>query len=220
MLTPAQRHRIKVEAAQQAAATPDNAPQTSEISMLMRAALAEDRRRLHDIQSIERKIEVKAQLLPHYQPYIDGVLESGTGAADEVISTMMIWHLDCGDFPRALEIAEYVLSNNLPAPDAHKRTPATILAEEMADAALRAHASNAEPMAIDPLLNAYELTANADMPDQVRAKLNKALGFAHRDSNQPERALQHLQRALELDSKSGVKTEITKLEKQLKESAG
>lgn len=38
--------------------------------MLMQ--LAEHRRRLKQIQSIERKIEVKRQLLPEYAAYIQG----------------------------------------------------------------------------------------------------------------------------------------------------
>lgn len=216
MTTPASRHRKKVAAALQAAAAAPAQAQTGDQYLIMRAALTEDRRRLSDIQSIERKILVKAELLPNYQPYIDGVLEAGSGAQDEVLMTLMVWHLDVGEVERALEIAAYALKHELSAPDNYQRTPATIIAEEVAEHYLRL-AANDEQLnaAVANLQLTQQLTAQHDMPDQVRAKLLKALGFATRDAGATKQALEALRRALELDERSGVKTELAKLEKQL-----
>ncbi|MCB4346246.1 hypothetical protein LA345_20305 [Burkholderia vietnamiensis] len=57
-----------------------------------------------------------------------------------------------------------------------------------------------------------ELTAEADMHDQVRAKLCKALGYAVQEAD-PPRALDYLRRALSLNDRVGVKKDIDRLSK-------
>ncbi|HBB1350363.1 TPA: terminase, partial [Escherichia coli] len=61
-----------------------------------------------------------------------------------------------------------------------------------------------------------ELTATADMPDEVRAKLHKITGLFLRDAGDAAGALAHLQRATQLDCQAGVKKEIERLERELK----
>lgn len=216
MLTPARRHRLRVASAKESEATAAGMAQNGDAYEFMRAALTEDRRRLSDIQSIQSKVELKNTLLENYQPYVDGVLESGNGAKDDVVSTLMIWHVDCGEIASALKIAAYVLKHDMAAPDNYERTSATIIAEEVADYYLRKSASQ-ELIGDDILLinSAVAMTTGHDMPDQVRAKLLKAQGLALRDSESFEPALEALKKALELDVKAGVKAEINKLEKQL-----
>ena len=58
-----------------------------------------------------------------------------------------------------------------------------------------------------------QLTEAADMHDQVRAKLHKALGYVAEKGGDGKAALEHLCRALELDSRAGVKQDIARLEK-------
>ena len=103
----------------------------------MKAALIEDRRRLSDIQSIERKIEAKRGMLPVYQPYIAGVLESGAGAQDDVLMTLMVWYLDIGDIASAVPIAAYAIKHNLSPADQYQRSVVAIFAEESSDTLLR-----------------------------------------------------------------------------------
>lgn len=217
MTSPARRHFQQAQAAKAAGATPAHEPQKGDAHDLMQMALVEDRRRLHDIQSIERKIEVKAELLPNYQPYIDGVLEAGQGAQDDVLMTLMIWHLDVADIERGLTIATYALQHGLETPDQHKRTTATLVAEEIADHYLRLN-DNLHDNALALLEQTEALTRDHDMHDQVRAKLFKALGQAQRDSD-PATALVSLKRALELNDKVGVKKDIERLERELKNTA-
>ncbi|MFX8102743.1 phage terminase small subunit, partial [Acinetobacter baumannii] len=79
------------------------------------------------IQSTENKIKLKAELLPTYAPYIDGILEAQSGVQDEILTEMMIWNIDTSNFSRALQIAEYVLVHNLALPDRFERTPACVI---------------------------------------------------------------------------------------------
>lgn len=216
MLSPAKKHWLKVRAANEAAKAATDKPQTGDQYQLMKVALIEDRRRLHDIQSIERKIEVKKDLMPQYLPYIDGVLAAGTGAEDDVLMTLMIWLLDIGDMDKGLEVADYALTHKLSSPDNYQRTTAAIVAEEIAEYYLRKVAAKQSICeGVDKLALTSKLTESHDMPDQVKAKLCKALGLALRDCNNFDAAIIQLKRALELDERSGVKSEIAKLEKEL-----
>jgi len=48
----------------------------------MARKLDDDRRRLKDIQSTERKIDVKREILPDYDDYVAGVLAGNAGVQD------------------------------------------------------------------------------------------------------------------------------------------
>lgn len=72
---------------------------------------------------------------------------------------------------------------------------------------------------IELLIDTLTLTDAEDMPDQVRAKLHKIIGLVLRDSGKPEQALFHLKRAFQLDSRSGVKKDIERLETALRKAA-
>ena len=51
----------------------------------MLAKLQQDQFRLKQVQSTEGKAKLKAELLPEYVPYIEGVLSAGQGAQDDVL---------------------------------------------------------------------------------------------------------------------------------------
>src|SRR5690625_1567311 len=102
MTSPARRHWLKATAAAQAAEAEQHQPQTGDAYEIMKATLIEDRRRLHDVHSVERKVELKRELLPQYQEYVEGVLEAGQGAQDDVLATLMVWHLDVGNLQQAV----------------------------------------------------------------------------------------------------------------------
>ncbi|PBO43328.1 phage terminase small subunit, partial [Escherichia coli] len=129
--------------------------------------------------------------------------------------TVMLWRLDTGDIAGALEIARYALKYGLTMPGKHRRTPPYMFTEEVALAAMRAHAAG-ESVDTRLLTDTLELTATADMPDEVRAKLHKITGLFLRDAGDAAGALAHLQRATQLDCQAGVKKEIERLERELK----
>jgi hypothetical protein len=177
---------------------------------LMLAKLATDRRRLKDVQSIERKRLVKLEVLPEYADYVAGALEGGRGAQDDVLVTVMVWRIDVGDHAGALAIAAYALTHGLTLPDQYERTLATAVAEEFAESALLALKAK-QGFQVELLYQVADLTDKHDMPDVVRAKLYKAIGYAL--DEYPSLALPYLRRALELHDKIGVKQDITRLEK-------
>lgn len=128
--------------------------------------------------------------------------------------TVMLWRLDAGDITGAIEIARYALRFGLSMPENHSRTTPYMLAEEVALAATRARIAG-EPVDAAQLLCVIGLTAEADMPDEVRARLHKVTGLTLRDAGQPENALSHLQRALQLDTNAGVRKDIETLTREL-----
>ena len=220
-LTPAQRHLQRHTAATlqrtDAEAKPDARYATAYELQLMQ--LAEHRRQLKAIQSIERKVELKHKLLPEYDAWIDGTLQADHGAQDEVLATLLVWHIDCASYPRALQIAEYALRHGLVLPDRYERTLACVLAEEIADAQLKAHDAG-QFIELTTVHRAIELTDAHDMPDEVRAKLLKARGIARLGKGDGyailTAALTDLRRAHVLHDKCGVKKLIEVTERKLK----
>jgi hypothetical protein len=215
MKTPAQRHfeQVRAElAATAAAAEGATSMAGSSVYELMLAKLHTDRRRLKAIQSVERKVDVKRELLPDYVEYVDGVLAGGRGAQDEVLVNVMVWRIDVGDVPGALAIAAYALEHGIKMPDQYDRTLATVVAEEVADRALEALKAE-QPFDFGLLLEVAKLTDAHDMHDQVRAKLYKAIGLSLQSD--PATALPYLERALQLFDRIGVKKDIARLLQQL-----
>lgn len=219
MLSPAQAHLMRVEAAR---ATANAAPgavvdaSTSRAHSLMRTKLDTDRRRLKQVQSVERKVAIKREILGDYDDYVSGVLASGQGVQDDVMGYVLTWRIDVGDYTGALDVARYVLDHNLSLPDRFERTPATLVAEEPAVQALKAYDAG-KPFDVGVLQTILALTASRDMPDQVRAKLHFAIG-RHLAAKAPQTALEHLRRAVELHDKVGAKKDMEQLERRLRQT--
>lgn len=230
-MSPAKRHFLRVTAAQEAASTAADQPMAgSGAYELQMAQLHQHYQQLKGIQSTQAKEELKAKLLPDYAPYIAGVLASGQGAQDEVVATIMVWRLDAGDYQGGLEIAAYVLKHGLTMPpDRFARKVPCLVAEEIAEAALKALKAGGT-FDISVLAEADRLTAGEDMPDEVRAKLMLAMGrvaAAQVDPEKPNTADAHnlevarhfLTRALELHDKCGGKRDLELVDRQLKKHA-
>lgn len=217
MSSPARKHFMRLSAAVSQAAESQTPAQANQYELML-AKLANDRRRLHEVQSMERKAEVKRELLPDYAPWIQGVLEGNQGVQDDVLMTVMVWRVDAGDIAGAVQIARYAIQHDLSMPDQYKRTTACLIAEEVADGAIKTIAAG-NKVDVASLIDIVGLTQNQDMPDEVRAKLHKAVGYAFMESDK-EKALGNLQRALALHEKVGVKKDIEKLERELKNAAG
>ncbi|WP_321939828.1 phage terminase small subunit [Paraburkholderia sp. J8-2] len=232
MSTPARRHQARVRAEQAAAsAAPGRSLAGASHYELMLAKLAADRRRLKALQSVARKVEVKREVLPEYADYVSGALKGGRGAQDDVLTTVMIWRVDAGDYAGALDIARYALQYGLTLPAHYERAAPAAIAEEFADAALIAIADGGT-FDVDQLNEVRELTEAVDMHDQIRSKLYKALGLAAmkligddqldemHDWGRAAQALQNLQTALQLNARAGVKQNIARLEKMLSDADG
>ncbi|MDC8757516.1 phage terminase small subunit [Janthinobacterium fluminis] len=231
--SPAMRHRARILAERTAGASESQDVTTGTAYELMLYKLTDDRRRLKSIQSVERKIEVKATLLPDYAQWIDGVLAGGKGAQDDVFATLLVWHIDTGEYDRALTIAAYAMEHKFTLPEGYSRDIPTMLLDEFAEGYLQGKL-NADPQHAVTVLGVVEkMTASSDAPDQARAKLHKAIGLAMvavldlADDTDiapallelADNAMANLKRARALSEASGVKKEIERLERRIKRAA-
>ena len=169
MTSPARRHFQRVTAAQAAGDAAEGTPQNGDQYELMAAALWEARRTLKAIKSVQAKIEKKRELLPDFAPYIEGVLQAGSSAQDDVLMTVLVWRIDVGDLAGALDIAEYAMKHDLQTPDRYERDTASLIAEEIAETALKLLAeesADAEVLA-GILGTAQALTGDHDMHDEI-----------------------------------------------------
>ncbi|WP_426131310.1 terminase endonuclease subunit [Pseudomonas sp. DWP1b1] len=227
-LSIAQAHQRRARAAMESAKT---APQQSMAGATAYEhqlnQLLQDRLRLKAIQSTAAKEALKPQLLPQYVPYIEGVLASGNGAQDDVLTTIMVWRIDAGEYGGALDIADYVLKHKLIMPDRFERTTGCLVAEEIATAALKAQKTNGT-FDLSILHRTIELTDDEDMPDQARAKLYLATGRATvhgitaEEPGQPGQiqvGIDLLKRAIELHDSCGGKKDLDGAERLLKKHA-
>ncbi|AUV02240.1 terminase [Enterobacteriaceae bacterium ENNIH1] len=223
MLTPAQKHFQKVMATRHG--------KTDDLSDTARTAheqilhrLRMDQSALRRVQSDQAKAAMKIQLLPNYEGWIEGTLDGDSGRQDEVITTLMVWAVDAGDYALAVRIGRYVITHSLAMPDRFNRTAATVLVDELCDPILvqvKADESTDVTPHLAVLDEVAEITADSDMPDVVRAKLCKVRAFALRNGTPEDQvtALALLRQALTLDAGAGVKKEIDRLARVVKKAS-
>ncbi|MFZ4214392.1 phage terminase small subunit, partial [Pantoea endophytica] len=130
---------------------------------------------------------------------------------------VMLWRVDAGDYAGALAIGRHAIRHGWSMPQGFNRNVQTLLAEEMADAAKNALVAKTD---FDPglLMQTLDVIGDLDMPDQSRARLHKSLGWVLRE-NQPVAALNHLQQAMQLDERCGVKKDIEQLERKIRNAS-
>jgi len=213
MTSPAQRHMLRVSA-MEAAQREDNPLRYATGYEQMLVKLAADRTKLKQIHSKETKAVHKRAMLPAYAPWVAGALADGRGAQDDILMTVMQWTLDADDIPGALVIARYALQHRLVTPNNKRPTP-YLLAEDVALSAERSRKAG-KPVAISDLLDALAMVADADMPDEVRAKLHKVIGLMLSEAGDFAQALEHLNEAMRKDPNAGVKKDIQRCESALK----
>lgn len=229
MLSPAQRNQLRKRAALNAASVaPTMTMEGLTAYEQQMVALNQHRLRLKQVQSEQGKAELKRQLIPEYRPYVSGVLAAGRGGQDEILTTLMVWCIDAEDYTQALEIGSYVLKHNLKMPDRFARTTGCLVAEEVANGALKVLKAG-ESFDLAVLTTAMELTAEHDMPDEARAKLHLAIGktqllIATADPESPdlaslEEARANLARAIDLHSNCGGKKDLEQAQRLLKKHA-
>ena len=228
--SPARAHLLAKLAAQANMTQDTNgAPQGSAYELML-AQLAAHRRALKDIQSVERKIEAKRGFLPDYDEWVNAALAADSGAKDQVLTTVLIWCIDAGLYARALELATYAVRHGLELPDQYERSLGTALIDEFAQASLSNKLIGDDALQVLPAVRA--LTDPLDAPDQARAKLYKALGYAligkvnsndvdleKADQEKVKQAQPILERALSLFDGVGVKKDIERIDRHLKKKA-
>lgn len=225
MLTPAQKHWQATMASRRGGSDENTTvARTAHEQILHRLRL--DQASLKRVQSATTKADMKRQMLPDYQGWIDGTLDGDSGRQDEVITTLMLWAIDCKDYPLALRIGRYVVKHGLAMRDDFKRTAPVFLAEEISNQVLTVATSEADADLSGysaPLDELAQIVDGSDMPDEVAAKLCKARGFALRGATSAEakgEALKLFRQATALNPNAGVKREIASLDRELKKVTG
>lgn len=243
-ISPARRHRQLVLGRIMAAsgsgfgaelkpigANDDLSPAEMEV-MQLKLQLIDHQATLKATKSQETKIAIKREFAPLYAAWIKGVLEADAAPqseqAAELIATMMIWAIDCDEYHDALPLVEFVLKHKVPMPARFDRDVATFVTDQVSEAAIAAY-EKAEPgveaFSLEILGRVEDLVADADMHDQVKAKLQKAIARAlasdagDESRVRQEETLKRYQRALELNPAAGVKKDIERLQSALKKSA-
>lgn len=167
-----------------------------------------------------------------FDGWIAGVLEADSGEPDEIVSTMLAWNVDAGNFDHALVLAAYALKHGLKMPDQFNRSVPEFLMDEFSKAAAAGKMANAPAL----LEQVIDLTADVDAHDQPRAKLYQAHAFSLigrlnatsatykvEDAQITPRtaltALAELKRARALYDKVGGVKDIEKLDKFIKDNA-
>ncbi|MEC3934274.1 phage terminase small subunit [Citrobacter farmeri] len=221
MLTPAQRHFQRVMAERRGQADEESDIQRTAHEQILHR-LRMDLSRLSGVQSEETKAEMKKSMLPEYEGWIEGTLDSDSGRQDEVITRLMVWAIDCRDYVLVMKLGRYVVRHGLTLPDNFNRTAATFLTEEMSKPLLTLAAADADAdlsSGIAVLDEVADIVADSDMPDVVRAKLCKARALARRgatDITTKAEALALFREALTRNPNAGVKKEIATLAREVK----
>ena len=219
MLSPARRHRLQALAAKEAAKADEfgGVRPDASVYQLQLTELKNDIHVLRSIQSQEKRAEAKKELIPKHMPYVLGIVQSGAKVEqDEVITTIMLWCFDCGLFNQGLSLAEYALEQNLKMPDSFSRSTASIVAEEIGNAAHKAY-QDGQVFKLDVLEKATQLTADYDMHDQIRAKLYLGIGRTFLQLEHGAEAVEFIKKAIAKNENCGGKTDLKKAEKLYKE---
>ena len=219
MLSPPRRHRLQALAAKEAAQADEfgGVRPDASVYQLQLTELKNDIHVLRSIQSQEKRAEAKKELIPKHMPYVLGIVQSGAKVEqDEVITTIMVWCFDCGLFNQGLSLAEYALQNELKMPDSFSRSTASIVAEEIGNAAHKTY-QDGQVFKLDVLEKANQLTVNHDMHDQIRAKLYLAIGRTFLQLDRGSEAVAFNKMAIGKNENCGGKTDLKKAEKLYKE---
>lgn len=198
---------------------PDKAGAALPAARALLYKLGADRKRLRSIQSFQTRDQIKrAEILPEYLPYVDGILAGDSGEPDEVLVQVMVWAFDAREMELFDRIARYALFYNLPLPAEFSRSTGAWLAESCAKLVLSI-ASEREALPTSDMEVLSDLviwlvseTAERDMHDEIRAKLYHAAGDIMAETV-PDIAIQHYETALKYRDKEPVKKKIAALQK-------
>ena len=216
MVSPARRHYLQEVARlqNQEAAEIDLANLPPYQRLLV--GLQKDKAALKLIESIQDKARAKADMLPQYADWMQGVIQGGQPAVDdEVFTTCLLWMIDTGALTDAVPLAEFAIAHGMQTGDAYQRTLPTLQIEQLAEQITAGH--NITESALDRLIKlATEKQENGshavDMPDPVRAKFLKAAGVWMQENGHRDRAADLYGRALAYNDKVGVKQLIKELQ--------
>ncbi|MCX4187176.1 phage terminase small subunit [Methylophaga sp. OBS4] len=75
----------------------------------LKAAMETDLQRLKTKHTMEEKAELKLELLPNYQGFVDDYMANGHNYPNSIAVWVLIWLLDVGDIEKALDLGFYLI---------------------------------------------------------------------------------------------------------------
>lgn len=215
MTTPAKRYREQCAAV--AAAQEVDLTTLTPYQHLLKQLHA-DKAILKNIKSHQDKQQAKADLLPQYAEWLQGVLTSGAIAeSDQITPTLLVWQLDCGLLNETMPLAQIAMNSKAESPDEFQRSLPEIIVEQYAEQI--SAGAEITPENINILVGwATEKSENGqhvhNLPDLIRAKMLKAAGEYFEDVEPPnqELVLSLYSQAVEYKNKIGLKKKIAQLQ--------
>ncbi|WBA86517.1 phage terminase small subunit [Endozoicomonas sp. GU-1] len=184
---------------------------------LLLDSLDKDVARLHGL-GIDEKNRIRSEeLIPKYRPYCRDYQEKGDAYKNPVMVQFLIWLFDVGQIHEALFWAYFAIEQKQSLPERFKRKDLTTF---VADAVLEwCELQENNDGSIEPYFSQVFqrlIDDNWPMPDALRSKYFKKAGDLARDMGKPQQALEHYQRAVQLDlSGAKCKTRINQVKKEL-----
>ena len=222
--SPLRAHRQRLKAKQEQQQPEAQTSTNATVYELHLAQLHDHQRMLKKIKPAAEKAAYKAKHIGEFDGYVQGVLEADSGRQDLVVTTIMVWAIDCGHWDDALQLFEYALNHGLALPEKFKREVIDLVPEEMATVVLE-DLTNMTGNELLVLAKVLDIVNGQNILDQVLSKLHKAIGLLALQiaGDDPELgALQsvreHLQLALKLDPQAGVKKVLERLQSQIKKA--
>ena len=209
MTSPARRHYLRETAARPAREENEVNLENLQPYQRLLYRLRQDKAALKLIESIQDKAKAKAEMLPAYAEWVQGVIESGSAdPADEVFTTSVVWLIDTGALDAATPLIEFAIAHGLQSADEYQRSLPTLLIEQMGEQITAGHnisQANIERLTEMALAKAENGMHQVDMPDAVRAKFLKAAGVWNIEFGSKSRAADLLDRAIAYDERVGAK---------------
>lgn len=189
---------------------------------LMLASLENDEQRLHNINSLSSKQEVKrAELLPRYRAYLIKHMADGKKPGPVLVRNM-IWSFDTDDLAFGMQCAAYIMQQGgAVMPEGFKRDFPNYILGTVGDLAVQ-QMKDSQPVT-DYILTVYAWLHDHpewDVVDKIRAAVLKGMGgYQEQNSGNPITILELYEKAQELDPLVNLRRKITSLKAELSTNA-
>jgi hypothetical protein len=182
---------------------------------LMEVALAGDLDRLHQLNSLDQRQQLKcSELLPKYQEYVTRYRESGLNFPNQVLMYVLVWLFDTGEFVAGQELADFAMSQGQELPERFKRNIPTFVGDAVIDWAEAEHKAGHSP---EPYLSDLlpRVETEWKLFERIPARYHRLLGFMAMDRKDWALAVTHLERAEALYPEIRVETRLKGARKAL-----
>ncbi len=190
---------------------------------LMLIQLHDDVLKIKDMKSTDNKNRVKAQVLPNYLPWVDGVNQAVAASdsehfrQDDVFAQVFVWAIDLLDLSLVESMFATISKAGMTLPERFKRAPVDFMLDQLAEAVI----DDKKTLDLSAVHRLDELTSDMDTHDEVRAKWFKAIGLLYENSDDVEslqKAYQYFGQAYALNNKIGVVKRMESLERAIKQA--